>query len=437
MKKALFFILPMLCAAAEPPSIRPDEAGKPSQVSAAKSRSVTFKNFLSEVASGNLDYAAERYNVSIAEAAVAAAKMFPNPTLDLGTNDDITLHGRQRMASSYGVGITQTIETGGKRKHRILGARQNHTAVAATLDDFLRQLRLDAAEAFVEALALTQSAKQKEESAAYLEQLAVRQQQRFSAGDISESEMLQARVEEQQFRNEVLAATAEAENASLLLSSFLGREHGSTRLIPVGALDIRARQFNLPRLLAEMVSKRPDLIALRHLRDAAQSNIQLEKANRIPDVDVGVGLTRNTSSQNTIAASPRYDSAGITFSLPLPLWNRNKAAIASAVSASQQAQKQLESAELKAEVQLRQAFSAYRNAEERMRHYRGGILGDAERVLEMQRFRYQRGESSLLEVLDAQRTTNDVRSSYNDALADHARALITLQRAAGIWDLSF
>src|SRR5262245_50142047 len=45
---------------------------------------ITFEQFLKEVAEANLDYAAQRYNVSIAEAAVAAAKVFPNPTLNLG-----------------------------------------------------------------------------------------------------------------------------------------------------------------------------------------------------------------------------------------------------------------------------------------------------------------------------------------------------------------
>jgi cobalt-zinc-cadmium efflux system outer membrane protein len=58
-------------------------------------------------------------------------------------------------------------------------------------------------------------------------------------------------------------------------------------------------------------------------------------------------------------------------------------------------------------------------------------------VLEARRFSYQRGQTALLELLDAQRTANEVRSSYNNAVADQAKALIDLQRAAGLCDVQF
>ena len=58
---------------------------------------ITFAEFLNEVAEANLDYAAQRYNVSIAEAAVAAAKEFQNPTLQLNGGRDVTHGGDQRL----------------------------------------------------------------------------------------------------------------------------------------------------------------------------------------------------------------------------------------------------------------------------------------------------------------------------------------------------
>lgn len=73
-------------------------------------------------------------------------------------------------------------------------------------------------------------------------------------------------------------------------------------------------------------------------------------------------------------------------------------------------QKTVEAAELKAEVQIRQAYSAYQNAVERVRHYDSGILKNAETVLDAKRFSYQHGQAALLELLNAQRTANEVRS---------------------------
>src|SRR5262249_605208 len=124
---------------------------------------ITFDQFLNEVAKENLDYSAQRYNVSIAEAAVAAAKVFPNPTLNLGGARDVTQSGDQRLPSTAGAAVTQTLELGGKRKYRILSARQSYAAAAATLDGFLRNLKLDAAGGFADALALARNAEQKRE----------------------------------------------------------------------------------------------------------------------------------------------------------------------------------------------------------------------------------------------------------------------------------
>ena len=394
-------------------------------------KEITFGEFLNETASANLDYAAQRYNVSIAQAAIAASKEFQNPTLGLSAGRDVTHSGNERLPSTAGASLSQTIELGGKRKYRILGARQNYAAAAATLDDFLRSLKLDAAAAFAEALTLSRNAEQKRQSAGYLARLADAQRERFRAGDISQADMLQTQVEAQQFQNELLAAEAAAENAALALSGFLGRDRGQTRLSPKGNLDLPARDFEVSQLLAEALKKRPDLVALRHARDAAQSKIRQEKANRIPNVDVGPSWTHSTKSENSIAPSPEFDSVGLSLSFAIPLWNRNQAAIASAQFAADQAQKQLEAAELKVEVQIRQASSAYRGALERVHQYQSGILKDADALLAAKRFSYQRGQTALLELLDAQRTDNEVRSSYNEALADAAKSLVELQRAAG------
>ena len=398
---------------------------------------ITLDQFLSEVAAANLDYAAQRYNVSIAEAAIAAAREFPNPTLQLNGGRDVTHSGDQEMPATVGAALVQTFEVGGKRKYRIRGARQAYAAAAATLQEFLRNLKLDAAAAFADALSLSRSAEQKRESAEFLARLAEVQRQRRRLGDISQADMLQAQVEDQQFHNEVLTAEAEAEKAALALSGFLGPDRANTRLVAKGNLEQPPREFDVTGLLTHALQERPDLVALRRTRDAAQSKTLEEKANRVPNLDVGVNWTHNTSSQNSIAPSPEFDSLGLSLSLPIPLWNRNRAAIASARLAAEQAQKQLEAAELKAEVQIRQAASAYRSAAERARHYQSGILKDADAVLEAKRFSYQKGQSSLLELLDAQRTDNEVRSSYNDALADQAKALIELERAAYTWEIKF
>ena len=54
-------------------AISPQAAASPSLVS---TNEITLDQFLSEVGAANLDYAAQRYNVSIAEAAIASQAHF-------------------------------------------------------------------------------------------------------------------------------------------------------------------------------------------------------------------------------------------------------------------------------------------------------------------------------------------------------------------------
>src|SRR5947209_2456199 len=65
--------------------------------SAPFTREVSFDEFMTEVLAGNLDYAAQRFNVEIAQADAAAAHLLPNPTLGLNANRDLTFHGKTAL----------------------------------------------------------------------------------------------------------------------------------------------------------------------------------------------------------------------------------------------------------------------------------------------------------------------------------------------------
>jgi cobalt-zinc-cadmium efflux system outer membrane protein len=128
---------------------------------------------------------------------------------------------------------------------------------------------------------------------------------------------------------------------------------------------------------------------------------------------------------------------GLSLSIPLPLWNRQRPEIQNARLAAERAQTALEAAELKAEVQVRQAAGTYQLMTDRVRMFRGELIKGADEVLAAKRFGYEHGQNTLLDLLEAQRTANSVHQTYNDALADAAKALIELERAAQLWDLSF
>jgi outer membrane protein TolC len=432
-------------AVARDPRVMTEESNGPSAERlaeltrpATRRTAIKLEDYLAKVAASNLGYASQRYNVSIADAAIMAAKVFKNPELQVSHMRDVTNAGSsQQLPGFYSAFITQTFELGGKRRERQLVARKNYAAVSSSLQSFLQNLRLDASAAYADAIAMGQVASQFQRTAGLLRDLLQAQQERQKAGDISDVDLLQTRVEVRQFEAELLNAQAQSTNAELGLNAYLGPQFSSTHWLPVGTLAVSPQSTELLKLLSSAIRNRPDLIAMRYRRDAAAENINLEKANRVPDVSVGMGWTNSTYSGNTTSPQPNYNMAGLQLSLPLPIWNRNKAGIASAQAQAGQAQLDLDAAEVKAGVDVRQALSLYGIARQRVDLYQGGVLKDVDAALEKRVVSYKRGGSSLLELLDAQRKANEVWQSFYDAQSDHARAVIELHRAAGIWIIHF
>ncbi|MBV8200428.1 MAG: TolC family protein [Acidobacteria bacterium] len=404
----------------------------------AAGEEIKFAAFLAEVAASNLDYAAQRYNVPIAEAQLLAARVSPNPVLTAGTSGrDVTNHGDNREPANNSAGLTQTLELGGKRGKRVAVARANLAQAAATLEDFFRTLRGTAANAFIDALTDRRIAEEKKRSAEALDQLVAANQKRLEVGDVGETDVTQSRVDALQFRSEFLAALSDAQVAAVALEQLLGRNHAAGMLVAVGDLAGPARTLDEEALVERAMGSRPDVIAARRAYDSALASLALARAMRVPDVDLGVTYQDNQRSHNEVAPAPAYSSLGLSLSLPLPLWNLHRGDIEAARQTALQSEVSLRAIEVRARVDVRQAVARYRLANERVAQFVGGALDDAAAVYKAKLFSYEHGATNMLDVLNAQKTENDVRLAYLDALAERAKALVAAEQAAGSWDIDF
>ena len=179
------------------------------------------------------------------------------------------------------------------------------------------------------------------------------------------------------------------------------------------------------------------MVSARQALEASRLGVKLAKANRIPDVDIGFGWQRSFASNNEIAPSPQFDLLGLSVSVPIPVFNTLRAELDMARFASEQAEKTWQSARLKAEVEIRQAYARYQLAVARWPNIRRGRYGIPPQFWRQSSTATSAANTSLLEVLNAQREENNVYLAYYDTLTEYAKALVALEQAAGIWDLSF
>jgi len=272
---------------------------------------MAFNDFVNEVLRANLDLAAQRVNLAIAHAGITSASVSPDWSLDFGS-PVLDLSG-QGNPTTYSIGLDAPIELGGKRGHRMRAAKADFATANSDYEDAVRQLRAAAAGAFIDALSARAILVSKNKSIGELERIVNVNDERHRVGEIGEIELVQSRVERDQFRADVISAQADVRSADLVLGQQLGKAEKLANQLPVpdGTLDVPIRTFDMLQLVATALERRPDVLSKQRALKAADLRIELANVNLIPDVTVSGSFSHLAAgtggfvqpADNTLAAS--------------------------------------------------------------------------------------------------------------------------------------
>jgi cobalt-zinc-cadmium efflux system outer membrane protein len=395
---------------------------------------ITFPNFMQRVEEANLSLAAQRYNVSIAQAQLTAASVFPDPTLQAGYNGDASGSGQ---ATIYSASVAEEFLLGGKIRYRKDAARAALFASAATLSDYLRNLREQAAEAFIDGLTNDLKLKREEKSLERARQLVELNVERFRKGEISEDGLMRARIAELEAHSSLADSESDLYESLGGLAVFMGVSDRDGLIAPEGNLEREAETFSLAQLVERAVTSRSDVVAAQYTVQSARAGYQLAKAARIPDVTITGAYSHLTRITNPIDPTPAWESAGVSFSLPITISALNGGAVQAAYYQELQAEKTLQAAKLQAESDVRKAYQHYVLAVEELQLFGSELLNDSDQVYKSRLFKLQKGQMTLLDVLDAHQALDQLYLDYYNALSGRAKALVELEQAAGIWDINF
>ena len=396
-------------------------------------RILTYEEYMKNVREKNIEYIVEKYNVSIAEANTQAAKVMPDPELSFSydNNQDRTM----QMGQSYSAELGYTLELGGKRSARIAVARSEQQMSEALVEDFFRNLRADATLCYLEALKQKQLTDIAFSSYQSMNELAHGDSLRHALGEIAEVDAMQSRLEAITMLTDYLQTEADYKN---ILSDLLVFEGDTTNVETLhatslhGDLQLIIRTYNLPELIDLAQNNRADLKAAIRNRELSAANVKLAKANRVIDLGLNIGFAHNTIVNNEIAPAPRHNSISAGFSIPLKFSNTNKGELRAAQYSARQSEAEYDAILLQIRKEVEQSFNNYISACRQAELYQNNVLTNADSILQKKKYSYSRGETSLLEVLDAQRTANEVFQNYYEALYNANASLVELCRAAGM-----
>jgi len=319
------------------------------------------------------------------------------------------------------VGISYLFERGEKRQHRLEAAQDNTAVTRAQVSDSERGLAFQVGQLFIN-VQLAEStldlAQQDLKSFQDTVNISARQ---YQIGAIAENDFLKIKLQLVQFQTDVEQAELGKEQALSDLRQQLGYESVPADYDVTGLFDYQPLAVKLEDLQTKALQNRPDLRAAVLGVKASNSQYTLAKANGKQDYTV----SGNYSHVNGLSALT------FSFSIPLPLFDRNQGEIARTRYAINQAKEQQNAATGQVLTDVKDAYEGVRSNGRLIQIYRSGVLEDNKRSRDISEYSYRRGATALLDFLDAERSYRAMELAYRQAVAAYLTAVEQLRQAVG------
>ena len=357
--------------------------------------------------------------VQAAQGFARQAAAFPNPLLGVESeNFGASPPFNGFTSAETTVTLSELVEIGGKRRSRIAAGRADLEAAQAAYTQARADFAHDLALAYVTAEAASIRATLAAEELARAEEDLRAARLLVSAGRESDLRAIQAQALTAAARADLETSRANAVEAFIRIASLVGISEPYTGVGP-SLLSVAQR---LPIPTSDPPTTPPVVLAAQAQRDAAARRLELERKRAISDLSVSVG-TRRLAADDANAFV-----AGV--SVPIPLFDRNRGAIAARNAELTAAEARLNGAKFEAEANWRSAIAQARAADNRLRAS-DELESVAQEGYRLARLGYDAGRAPLIELLATRRALTDARARALDARVARIEAEATLARLAG------
>src|ERR1043165_5087576 len=261
------------------------------QAPVTSKRSVTLPEAIEIFMRQNLELVAARYDIETADAEKLTARLRPNPQLSFGLADlPLNLKGPLIKEQTYDYGISRTIELGGKRSKRIETADANSDLARGQFQSVVWQLTKDLKRKFYTVVLNQSLLNLARENETTFAEIVKHTAELVNAGEISGLDLDRIEVEKLKFDTDLANAERDYEVALRDLRFALGGDYRAMNIEVAGTIDYEPHQFSHDELLDLALAARPDLKAAKLSERAADANIRLQDAQRIPDLTLAGGV---------------------------------------------------------------------------------------------------------------------------------------------------
>lgn len=245
---------------------------------------------------------------------------------------------------------------------------------------------------------------------------------KYSAGEISEAEVLRARVELARAQALLQQAGTERQLTATRLNVILGRSKDD-RVEIRGELKLAPLTISLDEARQKAFLQRPEIHKVEYSIRRAGFQKKQSYLSYLPDFNLG--LARHQVD------GIKYWDLSLSFSVPLFFWQPARGEIAEAQALIRAAQNEKKYWENLISLEVEEAFRQAFLYQEQIKLFEENIISQSEQVYEMLLYSFKEGQVGGLELLEARRTWLEARSSFAEKLYQYAVSLALLDRAMG------
>jgi len=349
------------------------------------------------------------------------AGAYPNPELD-------TLFGYSEFRDSFVtivtverfVTVSQPLEWTPKRVARKLAANAGLETAQASLEEVKVNLRSDVKDAFYVLIFAQKRAKLAAKNLAIVENLGRAVKTRVRAGDAPPFEEIRVNVESMKGGKEVVRARGAVRAARATLNTLTAGALGS-RFSLVGDFAKWPQGLELNYLTAYALDQHPALKKQKKFLEQAWHSHNHEREARIPNVTLSGSYQRDAGREAYLGG----------LRVPLPIWYQRQGEIATALANQHQIEGQLLRMQNAIVRDVTRNYQLSSTAAGQITTYEEGLLKQARESVRIAQVSFKYGETSLLQVIDAQRVFWDTLIGYAQVRLDLSISLTELERSIG------
>ncbi len=338
---------------------------------------------------------------------------------------------------SGNIRIVQSIYEGGRLRSALRVAKLTKEQAFLEYQTVVANTLLDVRTAYYDVLLAQQQIVVRDASVKLLEEQLDKTQKQFDAGAVPRFDVLRGEVEIANARPRLIRAKNTYRTAKNNLATLLGYDIPTNvwddiPLTLTTRLEVEPFAIDLPRAVALARTRRPELGALRAQVDLQQERIITARSGYKPSLGVFAGYgARNSEFRDDFYQDVAGPVAGVTMSWDIFDGRATQGRITEARAKESKAVFNLEENTRRIEQQVRVAYSSFVEAQEVLESQKK-VVERADEAIRLASSRYEAGSGTQLDVLNAQTSLTEARTTQIEAARDYLVARARVERATGL-----